>query len=95
MRARPIFEIKTSFNDGAILEIRIWQLPSVTEERPHGLKYSLFYGRPGERIVGYDNELGKGDHIHYRERQVPYKFNDLRTLLFDFRADVRKERTQK
>ncbi len=44
---------------GHILQIRIWLLPKPTDERPHGLKYSLFFGRPGERIVGYDNELGK------------------------------------
>jgi len=29
------------------------------------LKYSLFYGRAGSRIVGYDNERDKGDHRHY------------------------------
>jgi hypothetical protein len=30
-----------------------------SDDRPHGLKYSLFYGRPGERIIAYDNETGK------------------------------------
>jgi hypothetical protein len=25
-------------------------------------KYSLFYGRPGEVLVLFDNERGKGDH---------------------------------
>ena len=38
----------------------IWQSPQATLERPHGLKYSLFYGRGGKRIVGYDNERGQG-----------------------------------
>ncbi|WP_245427055.1 DUF6516 family protein [Mesorhizobium sp. YM1C-6-2] len=74
-----------------ILEIRIWLLPKPTDERPHGLKYSLFFGRPGERIVGYDNELGKGDHRHHRTRQQPYAFSTIETLIADFEADVRKE----
>lgn len=50
-------------------------------ERPHGLKYSLFYGRPGERIVGYDNETGKVDHRHYRDREEPCAFRGLAALI--------------
>ena len=60
-------------------------------ERPHGLKYSLFYGRDGQRIVGYDNESGKGDHWHYRDREEPYAFTDVDTLVADFPADVARE----
>jgi hypothetical protein len=66
-------------------------LPEATEERPHGLKYSLFYGHRGERVVGYDNEAGKGDHRHYREREEPYRFTTYQTLLADFWQDVKKE----
>lgn len=76
---------------GHILQIRIWLLSEPTDERPHGLKYSLFFGRPGERIVGYDNELGKGDHRHYRTRQQPYAFSTMERLIADFEEDVRKE----
>jgi hypothetical protein len=76
---------------GAIIQIRVWRLPRATHERPHGLKYSLFYGRPGERIIGYDNETGKGDHRHYREREEAYIFVSLEKLVADFEADVRRE----
>ena len=55
------------------------------------LKYSLFYGRPGERIVGYDNERGKGDHRHYRTREERYLFVSFEKLLTDFWNDVRTE----
>ncbi|WP_246777504.1 DUF6516 family protein [Rhizobium sp. BG4] len=74
-----------------ILQIRIWRLPQANAERPHGLKYSLFYGWPGERIVGYDNEAGKGDHRHYRDREEPYVFETMDKLIADFQADVRRE----
>jgi hypothetical protein len=77
--------------NGAIIHIRIWQLPHKTDERRHGLKYSLFYGRKDERIIGYDNEAGKGDHRHYRDREEPYSFTTMEKLVADFWSDVRKE----
>ena len=76
---------------GHIVQIKIWLLPKPTDERPHGLKYSLFFGLPGERIVGYDNELGKGDHRHYRKQQQPYVFSTIEKLIADFEDDIRKE----
>jgi hypothetical protein len=82
---------KAVLDTGAIIQIRIWRLPRATSERPHGLKYSLFYGRPGERIIGYDNEAGKGDHRHYRDREESYAFVSLEQLVADFETDVRKE----
>jgi hypothetical protein len=82
---------KLTLDDGAIIQIRIWRLPAATAERPHGLKYSLFYGRPGERIIGYDNEAGKGDHRHYRGKEKSYRFTNYENLIRDFMDDVRKE----
>ncbi len=70
--------------------MKVWRLPDRNEERPPGLKYSFFFGRPGERIVGYDNEAGKGDHRHYREREEPYRFESLERMIKDFQ-DVRRE----
>jgi hypothetical protein len=58
----------------------------------HRLKYSLFYGRPGERVVGYDNERGKGDHRHYGDREQRYAFTSIEKLLADFKADVERMR---
>ena len=86
-----IYRDKAVLPDGAIVEMAIWRLPEQTRERPHGLKYSLFYGRAGERIVGYDNEVGKGDHRHYRDREESYVFIDVETLVADFLADLRSE----
>lgn len=82
---------KLLLDSGAIVQIKVWRLPEATEERSHGLKYFLFYGRPGERVVGYDNEAGKGDHRHYREREESYRFTTYQNLLADFWQDVSKE----
>jgi Family of unknown function (DUF6516) len=92
MVARLIENQKLTLDDGSIIQIKIWRLPAETVERPHGLKYSLFYGRPGERIIGYDNETGKGDHRHYREREESYRFTTFEALILDFMNDVKAER---
>ena len=88
MKAVRIFYDKTVLPDGAIVQMTIWQLPRSTSERPHGPKYSLFYGGPNGRIVGYDNESGKGDHKHIRDVETRYKFIDAETMVADFLADV-------
>ena len=82
---------KYNLGDGFIVEITIWRLPKRSPEGPHGLKYSLFYGNQAGRIVGYDNELGKGDHRHYRDREERHVFRSVPQLLSDFWTDVRKE----
>ncbi|RDJ23033.1 hypothetical protein DWF00_06645 [Bosea caraganae] len=92
MSAAPLVRLKRILADGSIIEMRVWRLPGATVERPHGLKYSLFYGRPGERIVAYDNEAGKGDHRHLREREEPYRFVSMEKLIADFERDVARER---
>ncbi|WP_157016938.1 toxin-antitoxin system TumE family protein [Mesorhizobium xinjiangense] len=90
-KASPVLGWKHILDNGAIVEVKVWRLPQTTPDRPHGLKYSLFYGRPGERIIGYDNETGKGDHRHYREREEPYIFRSLEQLIGDFETDVERE----
>ncbi|WFR96222.1 toxin-antitoxin system TumE family protein [Rhizobium tumorigenes] len=90
-RATLILDNKFWLASGAIVQIRVWRLPTADDEWPHGLKYSLFYGHPGERIVAYDNETGKSDHRHYRTSEEPYVFTTLEQLVRDFERDVRRE----
>lgn len=90
MKARRIFHDKALLPDGAIVEMVIWQLPAASAERPHGLKYRLFYGRGGQRIVGYDNERGKGDHKHVGTTESVYHFTSVEQLMADFLADVQR-----
>ena len=94
MKAVRIFYDKTVLPDGAIVRMTIWQLPRSTQERPHGLKFTLFYGGPDGRIVGYDNESGKGDHKHIRDVETRYKFIDVETMVADFLADVERIRNE-
>ena len=90
--ARLLRHIKRQYADAAVLEVKLWEVPSPVPGSAHRLKYSLFYGRRGERLVGYDNEAGKGDHRHYGDREEPYAFTSPEQLVADFLADVRRIR---
>ena len=54
----------------------------------HVYKYRLVYLVEGRRVIGFDNERGKGDHMHRDERQSPYKFVDVDQLIDDFIREV-------
>ena len=77
-------------DDGSIVEMIIWQLPRPTPDRPHALKYRLYFGRGGKCLVRYDNESGKGDHRHIRGKETPYSFVSLSRLRRDFDSDMKK-----
>jgi len=90
MNAKRVFGEKHVFSDGSIVEMVIWRLPRQTRERPHGIKYRLYYGlADGSPVVRYDNELGKGDHRHYEDVEESYEFMNVETLIADFLTDVR------
>jgi hypothetical protein len=90
--ATLIFHRKRHYDDGTISEMKLWLVPRPVRGSPHSFKYSLFFGREGERLIGYDNEAGKGDHRHLGSREEPYRFSTPEQLLADFLADVRRLR---
>jgi hypothetical protein len=47
----------------------------------------------GVRMVGFDNERGKGDHCHLDGVEVPYAFTGVDQLIEDFIAAVAARRT--
>ena len=79
-------------DDGGIVELTIRRVPAPVPPAVHGLKYSLFYGYPGIRLVGYDNERGKGDHRHDKGQETGYTFTTPECLMADFRNDVKSLR---
>ena len=95
MRATLLFYERRIEADGAILEMKIWRVPEAVPPSMHELKYSLFYGRPGVREVGYDNERGKGDHRHLQGVETAYAFSTVEKLMADFWSDVRALRGDK
>lgn len=69
-----------------------------TEEKPHGLDYSLtLHAIGGERLAGFDNAhpVGGGkrndipnDHRHRLKTVKPYEYRSAADLLTDFWAEV-------
>jgi len=92
MKATRAFYDRGEFPDGAVVEMTIWKVPGPVLGCVHAFKYSLFYGYPGERVVGYDNERGKGDHRHIGDRRGRYASSSVETLVADFLSDVRHAR---
>ena len=88
MKATLRFRRRVVLPGGALVEMVLWDLPEPGKDRPHGIKYRLYCGKDGECLVRYDNETGKGDHLHYGDRESPYAFQDWERLLVDFLADV-------
>ncbi|WOJ89692.1 DUF6516 family protein [Methylocapsa polymorpha] len=76
------------YDDDAIVEMKLWLVPNAVPGSKHSFKYSLYYGRHGERLIGYDNETGKGDHRHYGDSEQAYRFTTPEQLMADFLADV-------
>lgn len=92
MKAVRAYYDRGEYPDGAIVEMTIWLVPEPVPGCLHRFKYSLFYGYPGDRVVAYDNERGKGDHRHFGEREERYDFSTVETLVADFLSDVKHAR---
>ena len=90
MKAREIFRVKQVFGSG-IVEIVIWQVPEPVPPSEHPYKYRLVYVVDGQRVLGYDNERGKGDHKHVGNSEMPYNFISPQQLMADFMADLEED----
>lgn len=91
--AELITRFKDVTADGAILEVVIWKVPQPVPPTEHGYKYSAVFVVDGKRVVGFDNERGKGDHCHLDDVEVPYVFTGVDQLIEDFIAAVAARRT--
>jgi hypothetical protein len=92
VKAAALLDDKRAFGSGFV-QIVVWLVPGPVPPSEHPYKYRLVYVRDGKRLVGYDNERGKGDHRHLGERELPYVFVDVATLLRDFWLDVEEAAT--
>ncbi len=89
MSALLLFRERFVYADGAIREMVLWRTPEANPDRPHALKYRLYYGdAQGTCVVRYDNESGKGDHRHHGEGEQPYTFVSVERLVEDFLIDI-------
>lgn len=89
MGSEPLYVFKRQYPNGDIVEVKIWRVDK-SADKPHGFKYSLAFIRKGNRLIGYDNAEGKGDHRHYKEKEQRYAFSGIDALFEDFYGDIRR-----
>lgn len=92
MKAVLILDFRDVTPEGDIIQMRVWRVPHSVPPSAHAFKYSLYFGRKGERIVAFDNERGKGDHCHIDSLERPYSFVTIDQLIEDFIAAVEERR---
>jgi hypothetical protein len=88
-KAALLYREKRTYAGGSI-EMVIWQVPEPVPPSEHPFKYRFVFVRDGQRLVGYDNERGKGDHKHIGDAEMSYTFVDETRLLEDFWQDVKE-----
>lgn len=88
MKAELITRFRDIAEDGSGVEMVVWRVPDPVPPSEHRFKYRLVYLEAGRRVVGFDNERGKGDHKHVGDQEQPYTFVDVERLIDDFILEV-------
>jgi hypothetical protein len=88
VKAVLITRFKDVTADGGVIELVVWRVPEAVPPSTHAFKYRAAYAVNGVRIVGFDNERGKGDHCHVGGRERAYAFVSVEQLVEDFIAAV-------
>lgn len=92
MAAELITRFKNITPDGSIIEWVVWRVPEPVPPTEHGFKYRAVFIVDGVRVIGFDNERGKGDHCHINGQELPYVFCGVEQLVEDFITAVDKWR---
>jgi hypothetical protein len=90
MKAELLLNERHILDARAFVDIVIWRLPQPTRGSDHPFKYRLALVVDSLCVLRYDNEMGKGDHRHVKDREEPYRFISTDALLADFWRDVEK-----
>ena len=90
MKAELITRFKDVASDGGVIEMVVWRLPEPLLPCTHSFKYRLVYAVRGKRVIGFDNERGKGDHCHIEGEEQSYAFLGIDRLIEDFIAEVER-----
>lgn len=84
MKAEPLLRERHQIEPDGFVELKVWRVPLPVPGSGHDLKYSLAYVVGGRCVLRFDNEAGKGDHMHLGEREQAYGFTTPEKLLLDF-----------
>jgi len=90
MKAELHFDLEFDLNERSMVGVVIWRVPEPVRGSDHPYKYRAAFIVDGECVLRFDNEAGKGDHIHVGNKERPYEFVDPDQLMVDYWAEVDK-----
>lgn len=90
MKASLLLKQRIAFDEDSFAELVIWRLPRPAAGSSHGYKYRLAFIVADVCVLRFDNEAGKGDHMHTRHRELPYAFESAEKLVKDFLRESRR-----
>jgi len=88
MPAELLLDERHVLSESAFVELVVWRVPVPVRGSQHEFRYRLALVVDGECVLRYDNEAGKGDHRHVRDKEHEYRFKSAEQLLADFWSDV-------
>ena len=88
MKATLVARRRIVYAERAFAELALWRVPAPVVGSSHEFKYRLAYFVDGICVVRYDNEVGKGDHRHFGNRESAYSFTTPEALLAAFERDI-------
>ena len=95
MKAKRLVREKVAYSASDLVEMVVWQVPAPVPPSLHDFKYRLVYIVDGERVLGYDNQRGKGDHKHLLGIESQLHFVSIDDLLQQFVTEVELLRQRK
>ncbi|MGQ9370459.1 toxin-antitoxin system TumE family protein [Azospirillum sp. ST 5-10] len=90
MKARSLLDRRITLRPTVFAELVLWDVPAPVPGSAHNYKYRLALVSGGVCVLRYDNEAGKGDHVHVGTDERPYRFEGVDRLIADFEIDVRR-----
>jgi hypothetical protein len=90
MGAAPLVRRRVVLAEDAFVEVVIWRVDEPVSPARHRFKYRLAYVVSGECVLRYDNERGKGDHLHIGTEETAYRFSTPERLMADFVAEIER-----
>jgi hypothetical protein len=90
MKAKLLVRRRVVLSERAFAEIVIWQVPRPLAGSRHSYKYRLAHVVDEVCVMRFDNEAGKGDHLHRGKAEERYDFSSVERLLADFFDEVER-----
>lgn len=88
MNAVLLVRRRFSITQSSFVEMVAWQVPSPIKGSTHSFKCRFAFAENEVCVMRYDNEAGKGNHIHRGGSEYPYSFSSVEQLIADFLREV-------